>query len=363
MSLFKSLFGNNEEPIKSYEDFWNWFQQQERTFFNVIKNNKNIEKDFFDKLSPKLNELKDGFFFLAGMFDDNTVELILTPDGKIKNIVFIEELINSAPTISNWKFTALKPALDIKNVSIEMAGYKFNEHNLNFCSDDNSKYPDEINIIAIHDDLNESNKETLTTGTYIFLDNFLGELDFATTIDEITVLGKTDSKKNLIPIAKLKDFLEWRQKEFVEKYEGVLQNTEDASFSVLEATLQSGNKLIATINTDILNWNKKASHPWILNAQIKYDGKENNGMPDDETCHLLNTIDEEILSELKDYEGYLNIGRQTSDGAREIYYACKDFRKPSKVLSNLMTKYYKLDISYDIYKDKYWRSFDRFIQN
>lgn len=93
MSILKNLFSQKQKPIENYDDFWRWFQENERTFFKAVKNHKNIEKDFFDKLSPKLSELKDGFFYLTGMLDDNTAELILTADGTIKNIVFVEELV------------------------------------------------------------------------------------------------------------------------------------------------------------------------------------------------------------------------------------------------------------------------------
>ena len=125
MSLFKSLLGKKEQPIRTNLDFWTWFQANEKTFFNIVKTGKDIEKGFFDKISPKLSQLKDGFFFLTGMLDDNTAELILTPDGTIKNIVFVEELVESAPSMANWKFTALKTALDIKSVGINMSGYTF----------------------------------------------------------------------------------------------------------------------------------------------------------------------------------------------------------------------------------------------
>ena len=67
---------------------------------------------------------------------------------------------------------------------------------------------------------------------------------------------------------------------------------------------------------------------WVAVAELKYDGSNNNGMPDNETYELLNDIENEIMSELKDFDGYLNIGRQTARGAREIYFACRDFRKP-----------------------------------
>jgi Family of unknown function (DUF695) len=363
MSFLKDLLKQKNEPIKNYDDFWVWFKKNERAFFNSVKSGKNIEREFFDKLSPKLAELKDGYFYLTGMLDDNTAELVMTADGAIRNIVFVEELVNAAPTIQGWKFTASKPALDIKNVKITMANYTFDSESLSFYSNDHKDFPDEIDITIVHRDFNEEDKSPITNGTYIFLDNYIGELNSVTTIDNVAVIGKEDAKKELIPIEKLKDFLIWREKEFIEKYEGVLQNTDNAQFSILEAELENGNKLIATINTDILNWENKASHPWLLNIEIKYDGQANNGMPNEETYQRLNEFENKILEELKDFDGHLNIGRQTADNVREIYFACKDFRKPSKLLHKLSADNPNMNITYDIYKDKYWRSFNRFNSN
>jgi hypothetical protein len=53
------------------------------------------------------------------MYDENTVELVLTADGNTKNIVFVEELVEQAPRIEGWKFTALKPALQIEDVQLQ----------------------------------------------------------------------------------------------------------------------------------------------------------------------------------------------------------------------------------------------------
>jgi hypothetical protein len=362
MNLLKSLFGKKEEPIKSNADFWNWFTKHEKPFFNAVKTGKNIEEDFFDQLSPKLNELKPGFFFLTGMFNDTTAELVLTADGDISHIAFIEDLVNEAPTINNWIFTALKPAMDIKNVSIEMAGHQFNSDNLFFYADEIEGQPDEIDITIIHNDFNEDNKTAVTNGTFIFLDNFLGELNFATMVDNLEITGKQNAGKELIPIERLKPYLVWREKEFVEKYEGLRHDTENDAYATMEAKTPDGKPVLAIINTELLQWDSKASHPWILNVEIKYNGDDTNGMPDVDTYQLLSVIEDEIMSQLKDADGYLNIGRQTVDGIREIYFACNDFRKPSKVLYHIQQKYGgQIHIDYDIYKDKYWQSLSRFI--
>jgi len=361
MSFLKSLFKTKTEPIKSYADFWAWFQKNEKEFFKVVKIHKDLEKGFFDKLSAKLDELKDGYFYVTGMYDDDTVELILTADGNTRNILFVEELVEAAPEIAGWKFTALKPPLDLKDVRIELGGHKFNSENLSFYANELADYPDEIDIDIVHNDWTEENKNQISNGTYIFLDNYLGELDFLNNVDDLIIIGKKNAKKELVPIEKLKDFLIWRQKEFIEKYEAVRYDTQNDNYSILEAELESGKALIAVINTEILNWDSKASHPWIAVLTIKYDGSENNGMPNEDDYELLNKIEEDIMLELKDIEGYLNIGRQTANGERDIYFAGKDFRKPSKVFFTTQRNYSnRFEIEYDIYKDKYWQSFERF---
>lgn len=363
MSFLKNILSKKETPIKSYADFWAWFQQNEKDFFSAVKNRKDIEKNFFDRLAPKLAELKDGIFFLTGMCDEHTAELALTADGITKNIVFIEELVSKAPGLNGWKFTALKPALHIEDVSIEMAGYTFNAGNIFFYSNELPGYPDEIDITIVHSDFTEESKTKITNGVYIFLDNYLAELDFVTTIDNLRIISKQDAEDELIPVIKLKEFLNWRQKEFTEKYKGTRHNTENDTYSMLEAELENGNMLLAVINTDLLKWYSKASHPWAAVIAIKYDGSNNNGMPNDKDYELLNNIEEEMMHQLKDFEGYLNIGRQTANSEREIYFACKDFRKPSKAFYGIQQKYAgQLEIEYEIFKDKYWQSFERFQQ-
>lgn len=363
MGFLDKIFGKKEEQIQTYEDFWNWFQANEMTFYKSVRKGDNIEKKFFNKLSPKLGELKEGFFYLTGMYDDNVAELIFTADGVLKNIVFVEELVSMAPMIPNWKFTALKPATSMESNSIKMEDFTFSTENLSFYSIEYKNYPDEIDIVIVYNDYKGKHISTITTGVYIFLDNYLGELNAVTTIDNLTIISRAQAEKELIPIAKLKDYLIWREKEFIEKYNGVRYNTENDNYSGFEAILDNGLPLLAIINTTLLDWDSKASHPWILSVTVQFDGN-NKGMPNDSTHKLLDRFEDEILSELKDFEGYLNIGRQTSDSKRIIYFACKDFRKPSKVLHELEKNYSGiLNLTHDIYKDKYWQSFERFRSN
>jgi len=295
------------------------------------------------------------------MVNDKTAELVLTADGAISNIIFVEELVAAAPKIDNWMFTALKPASDIENFNINMGNYNFGKENLCFYFTQDDNFPDEIDITVVHEDLNSENKQVITNGTLIFLDNYIGELNFATTIDRINVVGKEYVTNELVPIAKLKDFLIWREKEFLEKYDGIRHNTKDDKYNMLEGTLKNGNPILAVINTDLLNWDSKASHPWILRIDVKF-AADKYGLPNKTDYELLDNLEDNLLISLKDSEGYLNIGRETAEGLREIYFACKDFRKPSKILHQIKSST-AFELTYEIYKDKYWQSVNRFTNN
>lgn len=363
MGLLGNIFGKKDEPqeqINSYADFWTWFQQHEKTFARVINTNGNIEKHVFDVLRPRLHQLNEDIFYLVGKPDDSTIELVLTVDGKFKSVVSAEELVQAAPVLPGWKFTALKPALD--NISINMHGHAFSDTNMWFYANENADYPDEIDITIVHDAHNEENAKETAHGVYIYLDNYLGELNFVSTIDNLAIAGKQNLQKELVPINKLRDYLLWREKEFVEKYEGVRRDTEQDNYNIMEGQTDSG-PVVATVNSDVLKWDRKASHPWIMMVAISYRGNGNQGMPDQGTLEMMSEIEEAIGRELKDEDGYINIGRETGNNTREIYFACKEFRTPSKVLHDIEKQYAETaDVSFDIYKDKYWRTFQRYAE-
>lgn len=364
MGFLDKILGKKQASIQSNTDFWNWFLKHEKEFFKTVQSGENIHKDFFDKLAPKLDEIHGGIYFLTGMFDDQTAELVLTPDGVIRNIYAIEELVNAAPKIEGWRFTALKPASDIKDVSINYEDFKINKDNLKFYPNIHEGYPDEIDLTIVYDDFEEEKRSVVTNAVYIFLDNCLGELHSVTLIDNMKIVGPEGISEELIPIEKLKDYLIWREKEFVEKYEGTRHNTENDGYANFEGKRQDGAVVLALINTTLIQWDKKASHPWVFIVAIPFEDCNNGGLPDEKTYKLLDEIEEEIMQILPDSDGFLNIGRETANNKREIFFACKDFRKPTKIADELIKKYNGVfEISYEIYKDKYWQSFRHFEQN
>jgi hypothetical protein len=350
-----------KEPIKTYADFWHWFRSEESGLADGVRNRSDIERGFFDKIIPALDELGGGYYVLAGLTDNDQVEIVFTADGNVAQFVFIEQLVAAAPALDGWLFTALKQPLSLEEFQIDMEGFSFSAQNMQFSARIDPDYPDEIAITMVHQDFTPEKEQLITNGVFIFLENWLGELNFATLVDQVRVAAAPDKDEALIPLEKLPAYLAWREKEFVEKYEGTRRDTANDQFSIFEGKAPDGGTMIAVMNADLLDWDSKASHPWLLTFAIPYNGEDNNGLPDEAAFAELDAIGNELAAQLHDYEGYLEIGRDTAEGLRSIYYACKDYHKPALVAKAVAARYKEgRAIEFAIAKDKYWQALRHF---
>ncbi|WPV66008.1 DUF695 domain-containing protein [Chitinophaga sp. LS1] len=337
--------------------FWSWFKKHEREFFKVLQEKEDIQGQFINPLANRLAKVRDGYFFLAGM-NKGTAELIFTADGKIKNIPFVEDLVASAPAIPGWTFIASKPASLTETQSIGMGGFSFDFNSLFFYANEDPAYPDKISITVVHDQYTPEDREQIFMGIYIFLDNYLGELKSVTVIDSVEVAGKDDTEKELIPIHKLKAYIDWREKEFVEKYDGVIYDKAKDNYTLLSGEDNNGMPMLLVINTGAMQYAHPSSYPWILEFIMKYNGSD--GLPDNETLTFMDEIEEEVRALIPDND-FLDIGRETAGNSRSIYFVSREFRAMARAADAISNKYEnKMEIEWDVYKDKYWQSLDVF---
>ncbi|MCX2478321.1 DUF695 domain-containing protein [Pedobacter sp. MC2016-15] len=362
MGIISSIFRKNSVPkISTYEEFWTWFLHNEHTFFKIIRSGKNIDKAFFPRLSPMLDQLHNGILLMTAVDDKGNVELALSAAAEVKIIPYIEDIIDAAPSIPGWKFTSLKPAIDMDKTMLKMAGKIFSIDNMFFYENEDPNMRDNIDLVIIHSDFMESDRSNFEIGGSMFLENYLGELNMLTMIDSLEFIAKEDAKAVLIPIFKLMDYLIWREKEFVEKYGDLRYLEEDDRRNCLEWKLENGKPLFAIVNSSVLEWDGKASHPWVIEISIKYNGAEDNGLPDSRTAELLDQFQDQLVEQLQAPEGFLHISVETADGLSRICFACADFRKPVRVVDRTIREFKgQLEVEYEVYRDKYWQTFERY---
>jgi hypothetical protein len=371
----KGFAQQKEELVQAIRAFWARFQQHAPEFFAVLDQHPtspdDVDEKFFEQITPWLENISEGFFFLAGMSDEHTAELILTAEGDVQNFALIEEVVAAAPALDNWKFTALKPAIDIVDTTgIKMQGERFGGDNISFYPEEDPDFPEEINIVIVHADLNEENRHLICTGCNIFLDNYLGERYFATAIDNLRIVGKAEATQEPLPINKLCDFLRSQQARLAANTTNIsimdaddidLENCRHSLLNICTDGDDGAKILVALVNDTLLGLNAGALYPWVAVFTLSYESDYDLGMPDKKTQKLLAKAEADILAELPPNSGCLNIARATGDGECVFFFACKDFHHIGKVFHYAKRKYVAaFELDCELYKDRYWRTFQHF---
>lgn len=363
MNVSNNISSVSATSIASYQDFWQWFLLHQQHFYDQYQQTKVLDETLMDEISSQLQTLNNGFFCQLGVHDEHTLEFIVTVDSDVKKIVYVEELIAAAPTVQGWKFTALKPPFNADTLVIEAEGLTFTCENLTFFANETEDCPDEIDLTFVYEDLNDSNQLPVENGIYLFLESYLGESTLVNTLDTIRMISKAEAlaaHKTLVPMHKLPAFLVWRQTEFVECYEASYVPPPEEEHGVFEATLPNGNRVVANACLTLLDWDAKASHPWVVIVSTQYNGTANKGLPSEDEYQTFQLIEDTVLDAVLP-TGTLPIGREFGDNLFDIFLVSKDFRGISKKLDQLKLQnpdLYTFEVY--LYRDKYWKTYKRF---
>jgi len=360
MNIEEFIAQNNQPPINTYKDFWDWFKSNNNSLHKQVNNNftNNNGSTQNSVINSKVGELNMGLEVFAKMYDDKTAWLTFSANLDIRYMVFAEEIISSAPTIPGWKFSAHRTPFGPMNLfNLVIEGFNYNLDNMWFFPNNDSNYPDKIDITIVHEDYNEKNKSKIIDGASAFIDIYIGELNYISLIDKLTYTSKDNNQKNLLPLKKLKPYLTKKQKKLDKKYKGVRYDSTFDGFKSYDAISPNDEPMKVFFNPNVISWDQKASHPWIIEILLRFDGDKHNGLPDEKTIQLFDKIEDDITIKLNETDGYLKIGSITGLNMRAIHFVCIDFRKPSKLLHEIKNQNNSLiDIDFNVIKDKYWEN-------
>ncbi|MFL5730116.1 MAG: DUF695 domain-containing protein [Cytophagaceae bacterium] len=363
--LFKNPFKNKDKPdTYTPEQFWAWFGQKHKSFYKRMQESPEEGQAVLNEVLANAQKYYPGINGLIGLHD-GTVELIFTPDGIIRDFVFILELVEKAPDTPHWKFIYLKPDSNNFEFSITWDGYEVSKSNVWFYVNEDPEYPDEIDICLIYDHYtDQENYGGILNGLLIYLDYCIGELNMATRIDFIDLKTREEMPEGveLIPLEKIRDYIIWREKEFLQKYDKASYPliTEE-SYSVLEAEIDD-KPFIALINAAWKDWEYKPVYSWCVKLSINYKGQD-NGLPSKDQLNDIQNFEEGIMKVCAEL-GICHIGRTTHNHESVIYLYSNEYLQVSKALKEWVEEpgnFVSLD--YSISRDKYWRQVGEFYRN
>jgi hypothetical protein len=182
------------------EKFWNWFEENQETYYSESVNLEVREK-IFDELSENLKKVNEDLVFeFSPKHKNNTVEFTISADGIKEIFPIVEKLIEKAPKLKNWKFNAFRQPVPGDDFTINYGDLKIGYSDIFYRSQtNNGKLGIELNI------KNYDGKGRTQNAIYILLDNLIGEYNVVTKIDWIEwVELKENEITGLKPLTELR---------------------------------------------------------------------------------------------------------------------------------------------------------------
>ena len=133
------------------------------------------------------------------------------------------------------------------------------------------------------------------------------------------------------------------------------------NFSIFKLTIDES-LAFATINTGYNGYPNKSFYPWYAEVVMEIHDKNDNGHPTNEEAKILNDLEDQITSYLKQTQTLHSIGRVTRNGERDIIF----YMDKPKLVGNTAKEFFDSinairPINMKLKKDKKWSNVRAFI--
>ena len=204
--------------MKKINTFWNWFQDNNQTIKNLINETPKNQKHISFWINKNLNYYcKEIDFMIVFPKNGNTKsELIITANGNPEYFGQVIDLVDNAPQLKNWKFTAFIQPTDKIDELINGLDepYIFHEitlkaSELKFITLEYNENTNKLDIrIFLKNTTLHCNTKTLKQAIFIILQDLLGEKSLYRNINLIHLAQLPDYEDGLIYLFDLQLYLD-----------------------------------------------------------------------------------------------------------------------------------------------------------
>jgi hypothetical protein len=204
--------------MKKINTFWNWFQDNHHTFKNIINETTENQKHFTFWINKNLNYYSRELDFII-VFPKNLTtkfEFIITANGNKNYFHELITLVENAPLLKSWKFTAfIQPTTEIdkmmrgldepyifQDITLKISEIKFKP----ILYDENIKKVDIMIFLKNYNLLCDT--KTLKQAIYVILQELLGEKVLSQKISLVQLAQMTNKEEDLIQLYELQWYLD-----------------------------------------------------------------------------------------------------------------------------------------------------------
>ena len=194
------------KKMNSITDFWKWFKENNSQFFFLNQiSDENEKQRILGEFQARLSKYNDNLYFEIGGEPDDTQELIISAGGDINYFHEVEELVNNAPKIKDWKIIAFKPSMGTK-FKLNYEGIEISPNDIWFDAfrTDNKN----LHLILYYNNYVKEKEDSFVSASYIALDVILGEKSSTMNIESIEVDNIKNKENNSIRLDGIKEFID-----------------------------------------------------------------------------------------------------------------------------------------------------------
>ena len=185
-------------------EFWRWFEANSSSYHALNFENTERRDELFADLGERLEKIDENIAFEFGKLDNDLMDFVISASGIVETFPVVKKLVDAAPQIPNWKFTAFRQRKD-EVVTIEMGGINIDRNTtLAKLYKDDGK----IGIVLFLPGYEETPNQTFEQIGFLLLDQTLGEYVVGTQVGFVEFEKKSDAIEGAMRLSDIVEFFE-----------------------------------------------------------------------------------------------------------------------------------------------------------